>query len=167
MVTMPRPRLEIAKRFIEHLVELGEHFNDLVIGIAVIGVDIVPRPMTAGPPNDGNILAAQQIASRLHLSPILQFKGDMVHLRALAAHEIDGVMVGTAAHEHKPVLNPIRHAETQNAAIEFGVVPGAGSLRVGQRKPSVSIPLRISLNSVSGATWNASLPQRAFSPVSS
>src|SRR5580700_9805708 len=124
MVTVPRPRLVIAKGFIEHLVELGEHFNDLVIGIAVIGVDIVPRPMTSGTPNNGNILAAQDIARRLHLSPILQFKGDVVHLRALAAHEIDGVMVGTAAHEHKPVLNPIRHAETQNATIEFGVVPG-------------------------------------------
>src|SRR5580704_18129531 len=124
MIAMPRPRLEIAERFIEHLVELGEHFDDLVVGIAVIGVDIVPRSMTAGPPNNGNVLAAEEIASRLHLTPILQLEGDMVHVRALAAHEIDGVMVGTATHEYEPVLNPIRHPETQNAAIEFGIVPG-------------------------------------------
>src|SRR5580704_1758175 len=79
--------------------------------------------MTARPPNNRNIFAAQEITSRLHLRPILQFKGDMVHLRALAAHEIDSVMVGTATHEYKPVLNPIRHPETQNATIEFGVFP--------------------------------------------
>src|ERR1700682_5703762 len=123
MIAMPRPRFEIAERFIEHLVELGEHLDDLVIGIAVIGINIVPRPMPARPPDDGNIFAAQETASRLHLRPVLQCEGDMVHLRALAAHEIDRVMVGSATHEYKPVLDPIRHAETQNATIEFGVFP--------------------------------------------
>ena len=43
-----------------------------------------------------------------------------MHVRALAADKIDGVMVRAAAHEDEPVLDPVRHAETQYAAIEVG-----------------------------------------------
>jgi hypothetical protein len=42
----------------------------------------------------------------------------VVHLRALAAHEIDGVMVRAAAHEDEPVLDPVRYAKTKNPAVE-------------------------------------------------
>src|ERR1700719_3489977 len=36
-VLMPRPRLEIAEVLVDHLVELAEEFDHLVVGIAVIG----------------------------------------------------------------------------------------------------------------------------------
>ena len=49
MIAMPRPRLEIAEIFIQHFVELGEHLDDLVIGVAMIGINIVTGTMAAGP----------------------------------------------------------------------------------------------------------------------
>ncbi len=115
---MPGPRLEIAERFIEHLVELGEHFDDLVVRVAMIGIDIVPGPMASRSPDDRNILAAKEIARTQELRRVLQLEGDVVHMRALALHEIYGVMVGTAAHEHKPVADPVRDAESEHAAVE-------------------------------------------------
>ena len=133
-----------------------------------------------------------------------------MHLGARAAHEIDRVMVRTAAHEGEPVLDPVRQPEAQHPAVVFdellGLVdaerqmaeleradagdrlvlcdrrllgehidpvpfgslnvtvfgmPGAVSLRYSHFTPSASRPLRMSLNSVSGSTWNDSLVQRA------
>src|SRR5580700_10200263 len=120
MIAMPRPRLEITDVFVEHLVELGEHLNDLIIGIAVIGIDIMPGAVAARAPDDRNVLAAEKIARRLDLRPVLQLERDVVHPRALAANEVDGVVVRTAAHEDEPVLDPVRDAEAENAAVEVG-----------------------------------------------
>jgi hypothetical protein len=104
---MPRPRLEVAELFIEHFIELGEHLDDLVVGIAVIGVNVVAGTVAARTPDNRNLLTAQKIARRLHLRPVLQLKSDVVHLRVLAFDEIDSVVICAAAHEHEPVLNPV------------------------------------------------------------
>src|SRR5581483_10744444 len=40
-VAVPGPRIEITEVLVEHLVELGEQLDDLVVRIAVIGVDVV------------------------------------------------------------------------------------------------------------------------------
>ena len=122
MIAVPRPRLEIAEIFIQHFVELGEHLDDLVIGVAVIGINIVAGAVTAGTPDDRNFFAAEEVARRLHLRPVLQLESDVVHLRALAAHEIDGVVVRPAAHEDEPVLDPVRHAKSENLAVEVGIL---------------------------------------------
>ena len=45
-----------AEIFIQRLVELGEHFDDLVIGIAVIRVAIVTGAVPARTPNNRNFL---------------------------------------------------------------------------------------------------------------
>ena len=55
-VAMPRLRIEIAEFLVEHLVELGEQLDDLVIRIAVISVDVVARPVAARPPDDIDVL---------------------------------------------------------------------------------------------------------------
>ena len=47
-----------------------------------------------------------------------------MHLRALAAHEVDGVVVRAAAHEGEPVLDPVRQPEAQHAAVVFDEVLG-------------------------------------------
>ena len=49
MIPMPWPWFKITKRFIQHLVELGKHLNDLVIGIAMISVDIMTWPVAPWP----------------------------------------------------------------------------------------------------------------------
>ena len=92
----------------------------MVIGIAVIGKDIVARPVSSRPPNDRNVLLAEKIAGDLYLRPVLQLKSNMMHFRALAAHEIHSVMIRSAAHEDKPILDPVRDAKAQNAAIKIG-----------------------------------------------
>src|SRR5262249_22541110 len=45
MVAVPWPRLEVAELFVEHFIELGEHLDDLVVGIAMVGIDVVSRPV--------------------------------------------------------------------------------------------------------------------------
>ena len=46
---MPWPRIEVAELLVEHLVELGEQLDDLVVRIAVVSVDVVARPVPARP----------------------------------------------------------------------------------------------------------------------
>src|SRR5271166_1350843 len=40
-VLVPGPRLEIAELLVLHLIELAEQFDHLIVGIAVIGGDVV------------------------------------------------------------------------------------------------------------------------------
>ena len=42
------PRVEIAKGLVEHLIEFGEHLDNLVVGIAVVGVNVVARTVASG-----------------------------------------------------------------------------------------------------------------------
>src|SRR5690242_2056105 len=62
LVAMPRPRIEIAERLVQHLVELGEQLDDLVVRVAVIGEEVVPGPVPARPPDDGNVPGAEIVA---------------------------------------------------------------------------------------------------------
>ena len=52
-----------------------------------------PGPCRPGPQVELDVLAAEEVAGRLDLRPVLQLERDVMHLGALAAHEIDGVMV--------------------------------------------------------------------------
>ena len=54
----------------------------------------------------------------------LQLERDVMHLGGLAAHEVHGVMVGAAAHEHEPVGDPVRNAEAEHLAVEIGELLG-------------------------------------------
>ena len=85
--------------------------------------------VAAGAPDDRNFFVAEEIAGDLYLPPVFQLEGNVVHLRALTLDEIDGVMVGPAAHEHEPVLDPIRHAKAEHTTIEIDQW-----LRVGNHK---------------------------------
>jgi len=55
-VLMPRPRLEITELFIGHSVEFAEKFDHLIVRIAVIGSDVVTRPVAQRPPDDRDFL---------------------------------------------------------------------------------------------------------------
>jgi hypothetical protein len=41
---MPRARIKITEVLVQHFIELGEQLDDLVIGVAVIGVDVCGGP---------------------------------------------------------------------------------------------------------------------------
>src|SRR5580704_3487885 len=103
-VLMPWPRLEIAELFVEHLIELAEKFYDLIIGVAVIGGDVVPRTVAQRSPDDRDFLLPEQIAGILQMDEILQLEGHVVHFAGGAADEIHGVMIGITAHEDKKIV---------------------------------------------------------------
>src|SRR5436190_21477537 len=91
-VAVPRPRIEIAELLVQHLVELGEQLDDLVVRIAVIGVDVVAGAVASRSPDQLNVLGAEEVAGALNLRPVLQLEGDVVHADGLAAREVDGVV---------------------------------------------------------------------------
>src|SRR5437899_3081764 len=92
-IAMPGARIEIAERFIHHLVELGEQLDDLVVGVAVIGEDVVARPVAPRAPGELDVAAAEEVAGGLYLRPILELESDMMHPGGLALDEIHRVVV--------------------------------------------------------------------------
>src|SRR5215217_1846351 len=66
-ILMPGTRLEIAELLVTHNVHLGEDFHPLVVGIAVIGGDVVADHMANRAPDDLDVVAREQIAGALHL----------------------------------------------------------------------------------------------------
>ena len=90
----------------------------------MIGVEVVARPVPPRPPGELDVLRSEEIARLPELRPVFQLEGDVMHLRAGATDEIDRVMIRTAAHEGKPVLDPIRQPETQHAAVIFDELLG-------------------------------------------
>ena len=69
-VFMPGTRLKVAQIFIEHHIQLGEQFNDLLVGVVMIGKDVVTGSVAARTPEQGNVMPAKVIAGLLHLCPI-------------------------------------------------------------------------------------------------
>src|SRR5579872_3089391 len=61
-ILVPRPRLEIAEFFIDHLIEFAEELDDLIVRIAMISGDVVPGAVAQRPPDDWDFLLSEQIA---------------------------------------------------------------------------------------------------------
>ena len=59
---MPWPRLEIAEVLVDHPIEFAKQFDHLIVWIAVIGGDVMPRPMTQRSPDDRHLLLPEQVA---------------------------------------------------------------------------------------------------------
>ena len=83
-----------------------------------------PGPCRPGPQASWMFLLPRKSQAVLDLRPVLQLEGDVMHLGARAAHEIDRVMVRTAAHEGEPVLDPVRQPEAEHAAVVFDELLG-------------------------------------------
>src|SRR5215216_5749479 len=74
IVPMPRPRIEVAERFVLHLVEFGEQLRDQAVRGAMIGKEIVADAVPPRPPENLVAVLAQKIAGALHMWPIAQFE---------------------------------------------------------------------------------------------
>src|ERR1700682_554825 len=74
-VLMPGPRLEIAEVLVHHLVELAEEFDHLIVGIAVIGGDVVAGAVAQRSPDDRDLALAEPVAGLLQVDEILQLGG--------------------------------------------------------------------------------------------
>ena len=69
-VFVPGTRFKVAQVFIEHNIQLGEQFDDLLVGIVMIGKDVVTGSVAARPPEQRNVMPGKVIARLLHLRPI-------------------------------------------------------------------------------------------------
>src|ERR1700761_9599549 len=69
-VLMPGARLEIAEFLIDHLVELTEELDHLIVRITVIGGEVVTRPVPQRAPYDRDFLLAEQVATVLQMNEI-------------------------------------------------------------------------------------------------
>ena len=62
-VLMPRPRIEIAERLVLDLVHLAEQLDANIVGVAVIGRDVVADDVAARAPDQLDVVLAEEIAS--------------------------------------------------------------------------------------------------------
>ena len=69
-VFMPGTRFKVAQVFVEHDIQLGEQFDDLLFGVVVIGKDVVTSSVATWPPEQRNVMPGKVIARLLHLRPI-------------------------------------------------------------------------------------------------
>src|SRR2546430_7175938 len=118
-VLVPRTRVEIAKRLVLHQIHFAEELDPHLIRVAVINRDVVPDDVTAGTPNQMDIVFGEPFAGSLNFGPVLDLEGDVVELRHFIDHEIDRVVIGSAAQERERLIAPIRHAKAQYVGIEL------------------------------------------------
>ena len=59
---MPGTRFKIAQVFVEHDIQLGEQFDNLLVGVVVIGKDIVTSSMATWPPKQRDMMPEKVIA---------------------------------------------------------------------------------------------------------
>ena len=84
-----------------HLVHLAIELDPHIVGIAMIGRDVVADDVTARPPHQSNVVLGQEVAGAVQLRPVPDLEGDVVELGLRVIDEIDRVMIDAAAHEAK------------------------------------------------------------------
>src|SRR5262249_4924959 len=106
-ILVPGARVEIAERLVLHEVHLAEELDPNLIGVAVIDRDVVADDVAAGPPDPMTVVRGEPFAGSLNLRPILDLECDVMELRNLVHHEIDGVMIGPAAQKREGLVAPV------------------------------------------------------------
>src|SRR5262249_22537653 len=118
-ILVPGARVEIGERLVLHEVHLAEELDPNLIRVAVIDGDVVADDEAAGPPNQMNVVLGEPFAGSLDLRPVLHLERDVMKLRNLVHHEIDGVMIGPAAQKREGLVAPVRHPKAEHVGIEL------------------------------------------------
>src|SRR5262249_1647871 len=146
LVAVPGPRIEIAELLILHLVEFDIELDRVVVRVAVIGRDVVAGAMPHRAPEQLDLLGGEHLAGVLHVRDVLELERNVMQLRARALDEIDGVVIGIAAQEHEPVLDPVGDPETQSLRVEvrhdLHVVNREGDMAELERSYAVHLMMR-------------------------
>src|SRR6516162_7859174 len=129
LVAVPGPRIEIAELLILHLVEFDIELDRVVVRVAVIGRDVVAGAVPHRAPEQLDLLGGEHLAGVLHVRDVLELERNVMQLRGRALDEIDGVVIGIAAQEYEPVLDPVGDPETQYLRVEV-----RHDLHVGNRE---------------------------------
>src|SRR5207237_5519217 len=96
-VLMPRARIEIAERFVFHLIHLAKELDPDLVDVAVIDRNVMADDVASGAPDQKNAVLGEPLAGFLNLRPVLDLEGDVMELRHVIMHEIDSVMIRPAA----------------------------------------------------------------------
>ena len=75
-----KDRAFLATKIGQLVIELAEKLDDLIIGIAMVGGDVVPRPMPQRTPDDRYLFLAHHVAGVLKVHEILKLEGDVMQL---------------------------------------------------------------------------------------
>src|SRR5262249_25314780 len=131
-VVVPGARLEIAELLVHHLIELAEELDHLVVVVAMIGGDIVPRTVAQRPPDDRDSLLAHDLARVLQMHEVFELERDVMELHVWPGEEVHGVMIAVAAHEAEEIPDPVGDAEAEHLLVERH-----GALDVGREEGDV------------------------------
>ena len=69
-VFVPGTRFEVAQVFIEHQIQLGKQLDDLLVGIVVVGKDVVASSVAPWSPEQRDVMPGKMVARLLHMRPI-------------------------------------------------------------------------------------------------
>ena len=69
-VFVPGTRFKVAQVFVKQDIQLGEQFDDLLVGIVVIGKDVVTSTVATWSPEQRDAMPGKVIARLLHMHPI-------------------------------------------------------------------------------------------------
>ena len=69
-VFVPGTRFKVAQVFVEHDIQLGEQFDDLLVRVMVIGKDVVTSTVATWSPEQRDAMPGKVIARLLHMRPI-------------------------------------------------------------------------------------------------
>ena len=85
----------------------------------MIGKEIVTDAMAARTPEQLKSAEAEKITRIMHVTPVAQFKGGVKMTVRARSHQVDGVMIRTAAQEREEVAHPVGFAEAEHVDIEL------------------------------------------------
>src|SRR5579862_851199 len=117
-VVAPRTGDEVAQFFAVDPGHLGIKLDDVTVGIAMIGEDVVANDMATRPPDHLIFVPTQEVACAKYLGAVRQLEGDMMHLHCIALCKVCSVMIRPAAHPDKYFLAPVRNTKTEDLGVE-------------------------------------------------
>ena len=116
---VPGPRFPVALGLVDHDVDLGEQLDDVAVGVAVVGEQVVARPVAPRPPVQPVAVLGEVVEHRDQVVGAAHLVGDVVHAGVLlAGHEVGRVVVGVAAHEDEEVADGVRPPEPEEVLVE-------------------------------------------------
>src|SRR5882757_2389255 len=117
---VPGPGFPVALVLVVHDVELGEQLDGVAVRILVVGEQVVPRPVPAGPPDQPVTLLGQVVDHGDQVRGVAHLVGDVVHaVVLLAGHEVRRVVIGVAPQEYEEVADGVRPFEAEQLLVEL------------------------------------------------
>src|SRR5262249_49618062 len=77
-VLVPRAWIEPAERLVLHLVHLAKQLDPHVVGVAVVGRNVVADDVARRPPHQVDVVLGEEVAGTVDLRPVLHLERDVM-----------------------------------------------------------------------------------------